>query len=224
MNHTIKTLKLNNYFLIIIIAIIMIIYSRIYFHGWALAQLIPTLFAGISGILFIIVLFLPEFIVFSLVDLKWQIQRKRVGIIAYAFAVGYTLTVMFLNPHKYVYGFLPNFFSYDLLLGSTAMCIFTVTTALSNSWWINKLGYQRWKKIITMNYGAYFLLLLRGWVLDVKLWQMFLLHPQLISPRMFLTFTGSLLMVKKFLYKELKPDQVVILDNANSHKSNQVKD
>lgn len=204
MNHSTKTLKLNNYFLIIIIAIIMIIYSRVYFHEWVLAQLIPTLFAGISGILFIIALFLPEFIVFSPVGLKWQIQRKPVGIGAYIFAVGYTVTVMFLNPQKYVYGFLPNLFNYDVLLGSEAMFIFTVTTVLSNSWWINKLGYQRWKKIITMNYGAYFLLLLRGWILDAKLWQMFLLHPQLISPRMFLTFTGSLLMVKKFFIQRIK--------------------
>lgn len=200
MNHTIKTFKLNNYFLIIVIAIIMIIYSRVYFHGWRLVQLIPTLFAGISGILFIIALFLPEFIVFSSVGLKWQIQRKRVGIIAYALAVGYTVTVMFLSPQKYVYGFLANFFSYDVLLGSGAMFIFTVTAALSNSQMINKLGYQRWKKIIAMNYGAYFLLLLRGWVLDAKLWQIFLLHPQLISPRMFLTLIGSLLMVRKFIY------------------------
>ncbi len=106
---------------------------------------------------------------FNFLDSK-VIYRKYLGLMGYFFALGYSIMLLFVDPNRYFYGFFENFWSADFLLGLAAMAILTVMALISNNSALKLLGPKRWRSILRLGYLAFFLLVIRGIILEGDQW------------------------------------------------------
>jgi len=96
--------------------------------------------------------------------------RKYLGVVGYLYSLIYSLSLPWLYPHKYLYGFPQAIKTWEVKLGLIAMSIFTFMTIISNRWGINKLGPKNWRRALRTGYLAYSLLIIRAVILEWNGW------------------------------------------------------
>ena len=143
------------------IHVFFIVYIASYDQGFTLTSFVKT-FAGTANFLFAISLSLSAFgYFFNFLDSK-VLYRKYFGLLGYFSALIYMLLVPVVNPERYFYGFFENFWSTDILLGLTAMAIFTGMALISNQSAMLWMGPKRWRLALRFGYLAFFLLVVRA--------------------------------------------------------------
>lgn len=153
----------------------LIIYIFIFLYAFILTQSFSLLTfsiaaAGTGGILIGLSFALSGLCYyFNFLDTKIA-YRKYFGLIGYFMALSYAISLLFLNPDKYFYNFIDNFLTADILLGLIAMMIFTFMTVISNTYAMKKLGPQNWRLCLRLGYVAYFLLVVRAYILEKDVW------------------------------------------------------
>ena len=100
--------------------------------------------------------------------------RKNLGLVGYYLALVYSVLLLFVNPERYFWGFFKNLMSADFLLGLTSMGILTLMAIVSNNFIMRKIGAHAWRFILRLGYLAYFLLIVRAFVLEGDDWFMWL--------------------------------------------------
>lgn len=106
---------------------------------------------------------------FDFLDTK-LVYRKYFGLMGYLFALAYSISLLFVNPERYFYGFFNNFFSADFILGITAMSIFTFMALISNAWAMKAIGPQNWRRGLRLGYFAWLMLAIRAYTIEKSLW------------------------------------------------------
>jgi len=144
--------------------------------------------AGTSGMLLAYSLSLSTLgYYFNFLDSK-VIYRKYLGLAGYFFALLYCFLLLVINPERYWYGFFENFWSADFILGLSAMAILTVMAAISADGALRALGPVRWRAILRLGYLAFFLLVLRGAILEGDMWHTWIVSGSGLPPvRLFLS-------------------------------------
>ena len=106
---------------------------------------------------------------FNFLDSKIA-YRKYWGLTGYWLAVLYSLLLAFIFPDRYIFGFIKNFWTADILLGITAMTILTFMAVISQDWVMREMGAQRWRQALRFGYLASFLFVIRAYILEKDLW------------------------------------------------------
>ena len=96
--------------------------------------------------------------------------RKYFGLVGYFLALFYSVLLLFIDPQRYFYGFFDNLLSLDVILGLSAMTIFTMMAIISNKTAMILLKPQNWRALLRLGYLAYGLLVIRAAVLEKDLW------------------------------------------------------
>jgi DMSO/TMAO reductase YedYZ heme-binding membrane subunit len=96
--------------------------------------------------------------------------RKHIGLAGFWWALAYSITLLFRFPEKYGYGLLSHIGDIEVLLGLSAMAIFTVMAIISQAFWMRKLG-QYWRPVLRLGYVAYFFLVVRSFFIEWDLWE-----------------------------------------------------
>ncbi len=118
--------------------------------------------AGTANFLFAMSLSLSSFgYFFNFLDSK-VVYRKYLGLLGYFSALTYTLLLPVLRPERYGSGLGEYFWTSDVLLGLTAMGIFTGMALISNDRAMLAIGPVRWRSLLRLGYVAFFLLVLRA--------------------------------------------------------------
>jgi hypothetical protein len=114
--------------------------------------------------------------------------RKELGIYGYFFALIYSLSLQFRFPDRYFFGLKANLFESEVLLGLAAMAIFTFMTLISTKYGIKILGPKLWRGALRSGYIAYFLLIIRAFIVEGDIWKIWLeTYSTLPPPRLLLT-------------------------------------
>ncbi len=127
--------------------------------------------------------------------LRRQLPKRRYfGLMGFFLATVYSVMMLFINPDRYFYGFFDNLFTADLLLGLSAMVIFGFMALISNNRAVRMLGAVRWRNYLRFGYLAYFLLVVRGYILEHELWaQWFSTLDSLPPPRLVVSVLAMLI-------------------------------
>lgn len=152
---------------------VFVLYSLLY-TGDANALMLSRAVAGTGGTLIGLSFLLSSLCYFfDFADTKIG-YRKYLGLIGYFFALTYSFMLLYLDPVKYFYGFFDNFLTADVLLGVTAMAIFTGMAIISNSTMMMKIGPARWRFLLRFGYLAYGLLVIRAVIIEQYEWGVWL--------------------------------------------------
>lgn len=183
----------------LVVFVLVLIYQFIYFSGFAPIG-ISSAFAGSAafciGFSFALA---PISYYFDFLD-KMLVSRRGFGVVGYFFALAYSISLLFVNEDRYLYGFLENLPSLDFVLGLLAMTIFTIMALISNNWSIRKLGSVRWKIILRFGYLAYALLIIRAIVLEKDSWALWFQSPNGLPPiRILVSLFATLVIVCRIL-------------------------
>lgn len=167
-----------------------VLYIFIYDQEFTLKSFAKT-FAGTSNFLLagsFVLSSLGYF--FDFLDSK-VVYRKYLGLLGYFSALIYTILVAYIRPEYYFFGFFDNFWSSDILLGSTAMTILTAMALISNERAMLWIGPERWRLSLRFGYLAFFLLVLRA-ILNQsvligadtmpEMWVAYLSYPDTLPP------------------------------------------
>lgn len=118
--------------------------------------------AGMANFLFAMSLSLSSFgYFFNFLDSK-VVYRKYLGLLGYFSALSYALFLPVLRPERYGSGLAEYFWTSDVLLGLTAMGIFTGMALISNDRAMLAIGPVRWRNVLRLGYLAFFLLVIRA--------------------------------------------------------------
>lgn len=118
--------------------------------------------AGTANFLFAMSLSLSSFgYFFNFLDSK-VVYRKYFGLLGYFAALTYTLLLPVLRPERYFFGLSEYFWTSDVLLGLSAMAIFTGMALISNDRAMLAIGPVRWRSLLRLGYVAFFLLVVRA--------------------------------------------------------------
>lgn len=181
--------------------------------------------AGTSGFLLAYSLSLSTIgYYFNFLDSK-VIYRKYLGLMGYYFALFYSAMLLFVNPDRYFYGFFEHLGSGDFVFGLSAMAILTVMALISNNKALKFLGPVRWRAILRLGYLAFFLLVVRGIILEGDLWQAWLTSGSGLPPVRFLLSVVALFVIFshysiyflewwKKKHQKIHPDQPVPQENS----------
>jgi len=96
--------------------------------------------------------------------------RKYLGLMGFWFAFAYSISLLIVNPNRYLFGFFDNFFSLDYMLGLIAMAVFAFMAVISNAVAMKRLGPQNWRRAMRLGYGAWLLLAIRAYFLEGDVW------------------------------------------------------
>lgn len=102
-------------------------------------------------------------------DLR-RLYQKYLGIMAFWVAVLYSITLLFLNPDFYFYGFFKNFFTADIFLGVTAMVIFAGMVLINTAWIGPRVGKEVIKFVLSFGLIGYALLVIRAIWIEWDIW------------------------------------------------------
>lgn len=122
--------------------------------------------------------------------------RKNLGLVGYFLALIYSFLLLFVNPERYFYGFFENLISFDFILGLLAMGILTLMAIVSNNFVMRKIGAHTWRFILRLGYVAYFLLILRAFILEGEEWFLWLQRfDNLPPPRLLVSIFAAFVIV-----------------------------
>jgi len=97
--------------------------------------------------------------------------QKQIGVMAYWLALAYTFTLPYLYPELYWYGLIDNLFTPDVILGSTAMLIFTVMTAINSKFLAPYFTWDTIKFYLGLGFVAYAMLIMRAVFIEWPLYE-----------------------------------------------------
>lgn len=100
--------------------------------------------------------------------------QKQIGVLAFWIACIYCVTLVFLFPEQYGYGFRANLFTFDVLLGSAAMLIFAVMVGINSKLVAPYFSWNTIKFVLGLGYVGYALLVIRAILLEWSLWEAWL--------------------------------------------------
>ncbi len=100
--------------------------------------------------------------------------QKQIGVMAYWQALVYSLSLLYLYPELYVYGLRDNIFTPDVVLGTTAMVIFTAMTAINSKWLAPHFTWDTIKFVLGLGFVAYAMLVMRAVFIEWPLWEAWL--------------------------------------------------
>ncbi|MBT6690895.1 hypothetical protein HOB10_00995 [Candidatus Parcubacteria bacterium] len=126
--------------------------------------------AGTSAIMFAAAFSLSGFCYYwDFLDTKIA-YRKYLGLLGFWYALAYSISLLIVDPERYLIGFTKNFFTADILLGLMSMTIFGFIAIISNDKIMLKMGPHRWRKTLRLGYLAWVLLALRAYLIEKNLW------------------------------------------------------
>lgn len=164
--------------------------KKIWIHSWLLALIIYILFtilvyyldkswslltfskslAGTAALMFGFSFSLSGFCYWwDFLDKKIA-YRKQLGLVAYWLALAYSASLLIINPDIYLFGFWDNFWTYDILFGTTSMAIFTFLAIISTDKMMMKMGPKRWRYTLRLGYFAWLLLAFRAYFMEKEIW------------------------------------------------------
>lgn len=97
--------------------------------------------------------------------------QKQIGVMAYWLALVYTLTLPYLYPELYWYGLKDNLFTPDVILGTTAMVIFTAMTAINSKFMSQFVTWDTIKFVLSLGFVAYAMLIMRAVFIEWPLYE-----------------------------------------------------
>lgn len=158
------------------------LYNLIVFSGFSIRWFSQTLI-GTSGILFCLSLGLSSLNFYFPTTFGHKvIYRRYLGLMGYFVSLIDLGLLLTLEHEYYVFGLVENAFTPDLMLGGTAMVIFTLMALISNDEAIAVLGPKHWRSILRLGYLALLLLVMRAFVIEGIGWNQWLLDPQGLPP------------------------------------------
>jgi len=99
-----------------------------------------------------------------------QLYQKYIGLWAYFLSLFYCLTLLILYPGIYLFGFLDNFFTPDILLGLLAMGIFTTMVVIPSLYSARFFKPETIKFTLRLGYLGYVFLVVRALIIDFEIW------------------------------------------------------
>src|SRR3989338_893354 len=100
--------------------------------------------------------------------------QKQIGVLAFWIAVAYCVTLILLFPEQYSYGLSNNQFTFDVLLGGTAMIIFASMVGINSKLVAPHFSWDTIKFVLGLGYIGYALLVIRAVLLEWDLWEVWL--------------------------------------------------
>jgi len=101
--------------------------------------------------------------------------QKQIGVTAYWLALAYTFTLPYLYPELYWHGLKDNLFTPDVILGSTAMLIFTIMTAINSKLLSKYFTWDTIKFYLGLGFVAYAMLIMRAVLIEWPLYEEWLM-------------------------------------------------
>lgn len=153
---------------------------------------------------------------FDFLDTKLA-YRKYLGLVGFWLALIYSLMLLWIEPEKYFYGFINNFWSADFILGLSAMAILTFMAMISNNRAMKRLGVANWRRGLRLGYLAYGMLIIRAYVLEKDIWWNWLQSLTGLPPmRLVITLLAIGVLVLRgsmLIYKLLKSKKAVVVSS-----------
>lgn len=147
-----------------------VLYVQIGYPGTSLLLAISFISASVASLLFATAFSLGSLSYFT----GWPNIRhgyqKQIGIMAFWWAVAYTLTLPKLYPETYWYGLSDNLFTADVMLGSMAMIIFGAMVLVNSRWIAPFFEQQTIFFVLGLGFVAYALLVIRAIFLEFGVW------------------------------------------------------
>ncbi len=100
--------------------------------------------------------------------------QKQIGVTAFWFSLAYSITLLYLYPEIYYYGFVENFWSWDITLGLTAMIIFGAMTVINSKPVAPYFSWDTIKFVLGLGFVGYALLVIRAIFIEFDWWVEFL--------------------------------------------------
>jgi len=97
--------------------------------------------------------------------------QKQIGVTAYWLALAYSLTLPYLYPELYWSGLKDNLFTPDVILGTTAMIIFTAMTAINSKFLSPYFTWDTIKFVLGLGFVAYAMLIMRAVFIEWPLYE-----------------------------------------------------
>ena len=96
--------------------------------------------------------------------------QKQIGVVAFWLSLLYSITLLVLYPDFYFYGFLENFWSWDITLGMIAMIIFGSMTFINSKWIAPYFSWDTIKFVLGLGFVGYALLVIRAIFIEFDWW------------------------------------------------------
>lgn len=127
-------------------------------------------------------------------DIRWGLQ-KQIGIVAFWWALGYTLTLPVLYPELYWSGLPYHFTSVDVVAGLSALIIFAAMVVVPSSAVAPFVTKPTVGFILGLGYVGYALLVIRAIFIEWDLWLAWFSAPEGLPPgRLFLSLIALLVL------------------------------
>lgn len=203
---------LHAIFIAVVLFIFLLSYNLLYRQGQWLVSFSESLAASggfLIGFSFIVA---PLSYFFDFADKELR-YRKYLGLVGYFFALLYSFSLQIRFPDRYFYGLFDSLLFVEVILGLMAMTIFTVMAMISNAWGTKVLGGKLWRSVLRLGYVAYFLLIVRAYLIEHQIWVEWINTLQgLPPPRLVLSvFAGVVILARIVMV-------VVQMIEAKSHK------
>ncbi|MBT4209377.1 MAG: hypothetical protein HOE19_00430 [Candidatus Komeilibacteria bacterium] len=159
----------NSLVIAFVIFILMLIFTSTLDKEYSFLQFSKAL-AGASALMFTASFSLSGFCYWwDFLDTKIG-YRKYLGLIAYWLALAYSISILLINPDKYLFHLTDNLFTADVLLGGISMLIFTFIAIISRDKIMLAMGPHKWRYTLRLGYLAWILLALRAWFVEKEIW------------------------------------------------------
>ena len=96
--------------------------------------------------------------------------RKYLGLMGFWLALAYSLLMLVIDPDRYFFGFLKNFWTADFVLGLVAIAFLAFMAYVSRDSMMRKLGPHRWRMALRWGYVAWLLLAIRAAIIEQDVW------------------------------------------------------
>lgn len=100
--------------------------------------------------------------------------QKQIGVVAFWLSFLYCITLLILYPETYYYGFAENLWTWDIILGLSAMIIFGAMTFINSKLIAPFFTWDTIKFVLGLGFVGYALLVIRAVFLDFDLWTYYL--------------------------------------------------
>lgn len=96
--------------------------------------------------------------------------QKQIGVFAFWASLAYAITLLFLYPDTYYYGFWDNLWTANVSLGLMAMFIFGLMTVINSKPVAKYFSWDTIKAFLGLGFLGYALLVLRAAIVEGDLW------------------------------------------------------
>lgn len=100
--------------------------------------------------------------------------QKQIGVMAFWLSLAYSVTLLVLYPETYYYGFVENFWTWDITLGLTAMIIFGSMTLINSKPVAPYFTWDTIKFVLGLGFVGYALLVIRAVFIEFDWWVAYL--------------------------------------------------